>query len=130
MKRLACAGVLAAFAFGGVLWAADHTTDSLDVVKTNVTAGKAVIVDVREAGEWGDGHLKGAKHVALSNLKAGVPAEKLRATLPPGSIVYLHCASGRRCLAAADLLKGKGYDVRPLRDGFDGLVKAGFEPAK
>jgi rhodanese-related sulfurtransferase len=130
MKRLAFAGVLAAFAFGGVLWAADHTTDSLDVVKKNVTAGKAVIVDVREAGEWGDGHLKGARHVALSDLKAGVPAEKLRATLPPGTIVYLHCASGRRCLAAADLLTGKGYDVRPLRDGFDGLVKAGFEPAK
>lgn len=130
MKRLASAGVLAAFAFGGVLWAADHTTDSLDVVKKNVTTGKAVIVDVREAGEWGDGHLKGAKHVALSNLKAGVPAEKLRAALPPGTIVYLHCASGRRCLVAADLLQGKGYDVRPLRDGFDGLVKAGFEPAK
>lgn len=130
MKRLTFAGVLSAVAFGGMLWAADHTTDSLDVVKKNVTTGKAVIVDVREAGEWGGGHLKGAKHIALSDLKAGVPAEKLRAALPPGTIVYLHCASGRRCLAAADLLQGKGYDVRPLRDGFDGLVKAGFEPTK
>lgn len=130
MKRPGLAGLLAVFAFGGVLWAADHTTDSHDVVKRNVAAGKAVIVDVREAGEWGDGHLRGAKHVALSDLKSGPPADRLKAAAPPGTIVYLHCASGRRCLAAADLLKGKGYDVRPLRDGFDALVKAGFEPAK
>jgi rhodanese-related sulfurtransferase len=114
----------------GVVAAADHTTDTLDAVKKNVATEKAVVVDVREAGEWADGHLKGAKHLALSDLKAGVPADRLKAALPPGTVVYLHCASGRRCLAAADLLKGKGYDVRPLRDGFDALVKAGFEPAK
>jgi phage shock protein E len=130
MKRVAFVGVLVAGAFGGVLWAADHTTDSLDVVKKNVATGKAVIVDVREAGEWGDGHLRSARHVALSDLKSGPPADRLKAAAPPGTIVYLHCASGRRCLVAADLLKGKGYDVRPLRDGFDALVKAGFEPAR
>ena len=39
----------------------------------------------------------------------------------------------RRCLKAAELLKGKGYDTRPLKAGYDDLVKAGFptaEPAK
>jgi rhodanese-related sulfurtransferase len=45
-------------------------------------------------------------------------------------VVYLHCASGRRCLAAADLLKTQGYDARPLKDGYEALLKAGFEKAK
>jgi phage shock protein E len=86
----------------------------------------AVLVDVREAGEWQDGHLKDAKHLALSDLRAGVPAEKLKKTITPGSVVYLHCASGKRCLAAADILKKQGYDVRPLKAGYEALLSNGF----
>ena len=44
--------------------------------------------------------------------------------------MYLHCASGKRCLAAADLLKKQGYDVRPLKSGYEALLGAGFEKAK
>lgn len=110
--------------------AAEHTKDSLETVKKAVANGKAVLVDVREANEWDRGHLKDAKHVALSDLKAGVPEDKLKAAIPPGKVVYLHCASGRRCLAAADLLKKLGYDARALKDGYDSLAEAGFEKAK
>ena len=110
--------------------AAEHTTDSLETVKKAVSGGKAILVDVREDNEWDDGHLKDARHIALSDIKAGIPVDKLKKTLPPGSIVYLHCASGKRCLAAADLLKKQGYDVRPLKDGYRSLVKNGFPPAK
>jgi phage shock protein E len=106
--------------------AAEHTPDSLETVKKNVKEGKAVLVDVREAGEWQDGHLKDAKHLALSDLRAGVPAEKLKKTITPGSVVYLHCASGKRCLAAADILKKQGYDVRPLKAGYEALLSNGF----
>ena len=126
------------FVFGAILacvvpaaaWAAEHTTDTNETVKKNVTDGKAVLVDVREAAEWKDGHLKDARHLALSDLKAGVPAEKLKEKLPAGKVVYLHCASGKRCLAAADLLKKQGYDVRPLKDGYEALLKAGFPQDK
>jgi rhodanese-related sulfurtransferase len=111
-------------------FAAEHTTDTLEAVKKNVKDGKAVLVDVREADEWKDGHLKDARPLALSDLKAGVPAEQLKKTLPAGKVVYLHCASGRRCLAAADILKKQGYDVRPLKQGYNALVKDGFERAK
>ena len=122
--------VVVACAVAGVAVAADHTTDSLETVKTSVADGKAVLVDVREADEWTDGHLKAARHLALSDLKKGVPAETLKKVVPAGKVVYLHCASGRRCLTAADLLKKQGYDVRPLKAGFDDLVTAGFEKAK
>ncbi|MCI0701681.1 MAG: rhodanese-like domain-containing protein [Planctomycetia bacterium] len=123
-------GATAALVLSGVVRAAEHTTDTLETVKKNVKDGKAVLVDVREADEWKDGHLKDAKHIALSDLKKGVPADELKKTLPAGSVVYLHCASGKRCLAAADILKKQGYDVRPLKDGYQGLVKNGFPQDK
>jgi rhodanese-related sulfurtransferase len=110
--------------------AAEHTTDSLDTVKKSVADGTAVLVDVREPDEWKDGHLKAARHLALSDPKAGVPADRLKETIPAGKVVYLHCASGRRCLAAADLLKKQGYDARALKDGYEALLTAGFEKAK
>lgn len=120
-------GTVAACVLVGAACAAEHTTDGLETVKKNVKDGKAVLVDVREADEWKDGHLKNAKHLALSDLKKGVPDEQLKKALPAGSVVYLHCASGKRCLAAADILKKQGYDVRPLKDGYQGLLKTGFE---
>lgn len=123
-------GVTAAVGMVAIGVAADHTTDTLDTVKANVAAGKAILVDVREEGEWKDGHLKGARHLALSELKAGVPAEKLKNALPAGKVVYLHCASGRRCLKAGELLKKQGYDARPLKAGYETLLKSGFEKAK
>lgn len=110
--------------------AADHTKDKLDDVKKAVADDKAVLIDVREADEWKDCHLKGAKHLALSDLKAGVPSDKLKTLLPAGKIVYLHCAAGGRCLKAADLLKAAGFETRPLKPGYEDLVKAGFEKAK
>jgi rhodanese-related sulfurtransferase len=112
------------------MWAAEHTTDSLDTVKTAVAQNKAVLVDVRETDEWKDGHLKDAKHIALSDLKKGVAADRLKMNLPAGSVVYLHCAAGGRCKMAADYLKKLGYDARPLKDGYDSLVRAGFEKSK
>lgn len=130
MSRVVPPGVVAACVVAGAACAADHTTDSLDTVKGAVAAGKAVLVDVREADEWKDGHLKDAKHLALSDIKAGVPADKLKERFPAGGVVYLHCAAGGRCRVAADHLKKLGYDVRPLKDGYDNLLKAGFEKAK
>jgi rhodanese-related sulfurtransferase len=130
MSRFLSVGAVAACVVSGFAFAADHTTDSLDTVKKSVGAGKAVLVDVRETEEWQDGHLKDAKHLALSELKAGVPAEKLKKVVPAGTVVYLHCAAGGRCLVAAEVLKKQGYDARPLKAGYESLVKEGFEKAK
>lgn len=123
-------GMTAACVLVGAAYGADHTTDTLETVKKSVQDGKAVLVDVREADEWKDGHLKDAKHIALSDLKKGVPDDVLKKQIPAGSVVYLHCASGKRCLAAADLLKKQGFDVRPLKDGYQALVKNGFPKDK
>ena len=108
---------------------ADHTKDTLDTVKKAVADEKAVLLDVREKSEWDDGHLKDAKLLPLSALKAEPKAEDVAKIIPKGKVVYCHCAAGVRSLKAADELKKLGYDVRPLKPGYADLLKAGFAPA-
>ncbi len=108
---------------------AEHTKDSLETVKKAVADNEAVLLDVREKAEWEQGHLRDAKFLALSALRSGVKADELGRVLPKDKVIYCHCASGVRCLQAADILKKNGYDVRPLKAGYKELVKSGFAPA-
>jgi rhodanese-related sulfurtransferase len=50
-------------------------------------------------------------------------------SLPKDQPVYLHCSVGGRARYAANVLKNKGYDARPLDLNPAGLAKAGFAPA-
>ena len=114
----------------GLGQAAEHTKDTPADVKKALADGKAVLIDVRELSEWNDGHLKDAKSVPLSDIKAGKAADRLKELIPSGKIAYLHCAAGGRCLKAAEFLKDKGYEIRPLKPGYEALLKDGFEKAK
>ena len=109
--------------------AADLSNDPLPTVQKNVATHKAVIVDVREPGEWKEGHIEGAISLPLSSFKKGVDANTLEHELPKDKIVYTHCVMGVRALAAAQILEKLGYNVRPLKAGYKDLVKAGFEKA-
>lgn len=111
--------------FVAVARAAEHTQDSLDTVRANVEQKKAVLLDVRTAEEWNDGHLQVARWLPLSRIQAGVTEDELDRS----KIVYCHCRSGRRVLEAAKVLSQQGYDVRPLKQGFEELAKAGFKRA-
>ena len=106
--------------------AAEHTKDTLEVVKQATEDKTAVLVDVREADEWKAGHVQGATFLPLSELKEA-NAEAVAKKLPKDKIIYTHCRAGRRSVAAAELLEKLGYDVRPLKPGFEDLLKAGFE---
>jgi rhodanese-related sulfurtransferase len=109
--------------------AAEHTKDTPADVKKAVADGTAVLLDVREKSEWDAGHLKDAKHLPLSALRSAPKAEDVAAIAPKDKIIYCHCASGMRCLKAADALQKLGYDVRALKPGYADLLKAGFAPA-
>lgn len=121
--------MVVALFFSGVAQAAEPTRDSLQTVKQNISAGKAVLLDVRELDEWNDGHLAAAGLLPLSRIERGVTAEQLAKIAPGEKIIYLHCAFGSRCLSAADLLKKTGRDVRPLKQGYDELRQSGFRAA-
>ena len=111
-----------------------HTKDPLPLIKERISKNEAILVDVREKNEWEDGHLQSAIFLPLSGLEEGGANEsfagKLAAKLPKDKIIYCHCVSGGRVLPASAILQKLGYDVRPLKPGYESLLKAGFENAK
>jgi rhodanese-related sulfurtransferase len=108
---------------------AQHTQDSLDAVKAAVAEQKAVLVDVREADEWQQGHVAGARLVPLSVLERGVTPDQLARAIPKGTIIYTYCLVGGRSVASARFFRAQGYDVRPLKQGYPELVRFGFPSA-
>jgi phage shock protein E len=128
--RLLFSTVFVLCAWGATtLFAAEHTTDSLETVKKSLSDGKAVLLDVREESEWNDGHLKDAKLLPLSKIKAGISADELTKLNLKDKTIYCHCGAGVRALKAADELKKLGYEIRPLKFGYADLLKEGFAPA-
>ena len=132
MKHFAALWLVGGLALAGLvstLSAQEHTKDSLETIKMRLGDKKAVLIDVREQLEWDNGHLKDAKLLPLSAINdKDKPADFAKA-LPKDQIIYLHCASGKRCVTAAAVLQKLGYDARPLKEGFKDLVKAGFPKA-
>ena len=106
-----------------------HTTDSLANVQQKLADEEAQLVDVREQAEWDKGHLEGAVFLPLGLLAKQHDEATLSKQLDKKKIVYTHCASGHRCKLAADILREAGYDVRPLKQGYKDLLKAGFKKA-
>ena len=100
----------------------------------NIVEMRNLILELYEPGEWKRGHLQAAQLVPLSDLRKvtsdATLRQKLEQNLPKDRIIYCHCASGRRVLSAGDILGKLGYDIRPLKDGFNNLRKAGFPVAE
>ena len=111
------------------LQAAEPSDDPLPTVQENIATHKAVLVDVREPKEWKEGHVEGAISLPLSSLKKGVETTTIEQEVPKDKIVYTHCVLGVRALKAANILEKLGYNVRPLKAGYEDLIKAGFKKA-
>lgn len=109
--------------------AAELSDDPLPTVQENVATHKAVLVDVREPGEWKAGHVEGAISLPLSSIKKGGDTNAIEQQVPKDKIVYTHCVMGVRALKAAKILEKLGYNVRPLKAGYEDLLKSGFQKA-
>ena len=79
-----------------------------------------VVLDVRLTNEWNAGHLAGAVHIPLPELRQRM------ADLPPG-VVWVHCRSGYRATIAASLLAAAGRQVVLVDDHVDQAARAGLE---
>jgi molybdopterin/thiamine biosynthesis adenylyltransferase/rhodanese-related sulfurtransferase len=77
--------------------------------------GGTLLVDVREAGEWEQGHIPGARHVAKSYVEQDIESVAPDREAP----IVLYCAGGIRSLFAAQTLMDMGYtDVVSMSGGF------------
>lgn len=83
--------------------------------------GGAILVDVREAHEWRNGHAPNAKHIPLGEL------ERRMAQLPEGKAIIVTCASGMRSRIGAKKLLAHGLPrVLNLRGGMSAWRGAGL----
>ncbi|MCL3860790.1 rhodanese-like domain-containing protein [Actinotalea sp. K2] len=94
------------------------TEVSIDQLRA-ARADGAVVVDVREPGEYVQGHVPGARLIPLSQIPASAHE------LPSVEPVYVICASGNRSLRASELLGRAGINARSVRGGTRGWVDAG-----
>ena len=88
-----------------------------------------VLIDVREADEFANGHLPGAVHASRGMLEfklSGNPALSARDLK-----VVLYCKTSGRAALAAAAMQDMGYlHVQSIAGGFDAWVAAGKPVAK
>jgi rhodanese-related sulfurtransferase len=78
-----------------------------------VNGSTVTLIDVREAGEFAAGHIKGAVNMPLSSLN---PAKA-----PKGKPIVLYCLSGARSARAMEQFQAAGRtDTRNYRAGVSG----------
>jgi rhodanese-related sulfurtransferase len=89
---------------------------------------EALVLDVREPGEYGAGHILGAKNVPLSRIDSGGAEIAGKKKDRP---VILYCESGNRSAKAAAALKAQGYTrVLNLAGGIGAWQQAGLPVEK
>ncbi|HEY0865500.1 MAG TPA: rhodanese-like domain-containing protein [Lacunisphaera sp.] len=87
--------------------------------KAALQSGTAVLVDVREPGEWRGGVARQAVLLPLSDLRGSRAQWRSFLEKNPGKKLLLYCQSGTRSGLAAAQLRGEGVDavnVGSLRD--------------
>lgn len=87
------------------------------ILSDKIPANVAV-VDVRTAGEFANGHIKGAINIEAGKLNA----KELAAKLPKGKIVVFNCSAGGRSMEAFLKLKDAKIDVSKILY-FDANIK-------
>jgi NADPH-dependent 2,4-dienoyl-CoA reductase/sulfur reductase-like enzyme/rhodanese-related sulfurtransferase len=82
-----------------------------------------LVLDVRTAAEWAAGHLRGALHVPVDDLRARWE------TLPRGRRLAVHCKSGFRAHLALRILRERGLaDVVNVTGGWQAMqAQGGFD---
>ena len=87
----------------------------------------ALMVDVRDPGEYGAGHILGAKNLPLAGLASGAELAAKRKDRP----LIVYCDTGNRSAKAAAALKSQGYTrVLNLSGGLGAWQQAGLPVEK
>ncbi|MBK8047440.1 MAG: hypothetical protein IPK16_10160 [Anaerolineales bacterium] len=99
-----------------------YAVGQIDAFKEAIDASSPLLIDVREANEYAEGHLPGAVNIPLRTLADNV--DKIPADQP----VFVYCASGLRAGTATAALHTLGFDnVKSFPGGFKAWSAAGEE---
>ncbi|MDQ1203766.1 rhodanese-like domain-containing protein [Microbacterium sp. SORGH_AS_0862] len=100
-----------------------HETDASDVYAARRAGEDLVLVDVRSAAAWDQGHISGAIHLPYRDI-----AERASELIPAGSSVVVYCwspgcnAGTKGALAFIEA----GYDVKEMIGGYEYWVREGY----
>ena len=88
---------------------------------------KAILIDVREDGEWAAGHAAEAQH-----LGKGVLERDIEKCFPDANAeIIMYCGGGFRSALTCDVAQRMGYkNVSSLIGGYKAMVQAGWPMAK
>jgi len=88
----------------------------------------ALVLDVRDPGEYGAGHILGAKNLPLSRIDAGGSEIAAKRKDKP---VIVYCDTGNRAAKAASALRSQGFaKVVLLSGGLGACQQAGLPGEK
>jgi rhodanese-related sulfurtransferase len=91
------------------------TPDALD----DPPFAEALLLDVRQPGEWLAGHAPDARHVPMDDVAASLDA------LPRDRRIVALCRSGGRSGRVTELLVAQGYDAWNLAGGMQAWAASG-----
>jgi glyoxylase-like metal-dependent hydrolase (beta-lactamase superfamily II)/rhodanese-related sulfurtransferase len=83
------------------------------------------MLDLRRHSEWADGHVEGAKHVPLHELRDRLDEVVAWAQAQPRQI-WAYCGSGFRASIGCSILETAGVSVVHVDDDFPNAAKAGL----
>ena len=87
----------------------------------------ALVLDVRETGEWSSGHITGARHITLAQLEKRMSEIEKFKDRP----IIVVCATGNRSSSACGQLKKGGFEkVFSLGGGISGWAEANLPLTK
>ena len=92
-----------------------------------IADSNVVILDVRKADEFTEGHIKGA--VLIDQFQSDF-VEQAQAKLPKDKIIAIYCRSGRRSANAAGKLADVGYKCVNLKGGIIAWKEANMSVIK
>ena len=88
-----------------------------------VSDSNIVVLDVRTASEFAEGHIEGAINIDQGQSDF---MDKARAALPADKKIAVYCRSGRRSANAAGRPGGEGYQCVNLKGGIIAWKEAGM----
>ncbi len=108
----------------GLSTACSQSFENADVLAFSelIEASDVVVLDVRSASEYAEGHIEGAVLIDQSQSDF---LEKAKAALPKDKAIAIYCRSGRRSASAAKKLAAEGYKCVNLKGGIIAWKEAG-----